>query len=172
VAVSATRRGRAANALLASVAAMVLAGCASAGQTSGSISQSGIMAGAGDSCAAASPPAYLGRARTVFTGTALPGPTTDAGSAGAVLVSPAHFRVLSYLKGSGPRVVTVQTAITIRGNAVAAVEDGIEPRAGQRWRIYTASLHMPYQTSACGGSCVIGGAADGVNMPCSQEERH
>lgn len=113
--------------------------------------------------------AYLDRARTVFLGTALPGPTANAGSAGAVLVSPAHFRVLSYLKGGGPRVVTVQTALTIRGNAVAAVEDGIEP---QRWRIYTASLHMPYQTSACGGSWVIGGPADDVNMPCSQEERH
>jgi hypothetical protein len=70
----------------------------------------------------------------------VPGPS--AGSAGAVLVSPAHFRVLLYLKGSGPRVVTVQTALTTRGNTVAAIEDGIEPRAGQRW------------------------------MPCSQEERH
>ena len=169
---TATRRGRVANALVASVAAMLLAGCASAGQSGGSISQSGTVAGAADSCTAASPPAYLDQARTVFTGTALPGPTAGAGSAGAVLVSPARFRVLSYLKGSGPGVVTVQTALTIRGNAVAAVEDGIEPRAGQRWRIYSASLHMPYQTSACGGSCVIGGPADDVNMPCGQEERH
>lgn len=112
---SATRRGRAANALLASAAAMVLAGCASARQSGGNISQSGTVAGAGDSCTAASPPAYLDRARTVFIGTALPGPTANAGSASAVLVSPAHFRVLSYLKGDGPRVVTVQTALTIRG---------------------------------------------------------
>lgn len=78
VTVSATRRDRAANALLASVAAMVLAGCASAGQSSGSIVPSGTVAGAGDSCTAASPPAYLDRARTVFIGTALPGPTADS----------------------------------------------------------------------------------------------
>jgi len=68
--------------------------------------------------------AYLALARVVFIGTALPGPVLDAGSAGAVLASPARFRVVRYLKGSGPRVVTVATALSGRGDAVTADEDG------------------------------------------------
>lgn len=106
----------------------------------------------------------------VFTGTALPGPTASAGSAGAVLTSPARFRVTRYLKGSGPAVVTVQTALTANGSGIAADEDGIEPRAGQRWTIYTTSQRVPYDTSDCAGSCVLGGSDD-VNIPCQQEAR-
>jgi hypothetical protein len=30
---------------------------------------------------------------------------------------------------------------------MVASEDGIEPRARQRWQIYTTSLHLPCQTS-------------------------
>ena len=121
------------------------------------------------SCAAERPSVHLASARVVFTGTALPGPTADAGSAGAVLASPARFRVAHYLKGSGPPVVTVRTALTVRGDTVIAEEDGIEPQAGQRWMIYTTSLRMPYQTSECGGSCLLGGPANDVNLPCGQE---
>jgi hypothetical protein len=79
--------------------------------------------------------------------------------------------VLSYLKGSGPGEVTVQTALTVRGNTVTGIEDGIEPRAGQRWRIYTTSAQMPYETSGCGGSCLIDGPRDDVNITCAQEDR-
>jgi len=88
-----------------------------------------------------------------------------------VLASPARFRVVRYLKGSGPRVVTVATALSGRGDAVTADEDGIEPRAGQRWTIYTTSLRMPYASSICGGSCVMSGPGDDVHMPCAQLER-
>jgi len=114
--------------------------------------------------------AYLASARAVFIGTALDGPAAGAGSAGVVLLSPARFHVTRYLKGSGPRVVTVQTALTSQGSTMTASEDGIQPRAGQRWKIYTTSLHMPYQTSICGGSCVLGAPSDDVNLPCGQEE--
>ena len=86
-----------------------------------------------------------------------------------MLASPARFRVARYLKGSGPPVVTVQTALTVKGDVVIAEEDGIEPQVGQRWMIYTTSLRMPYQTSECGGSCLLGGSANDVNIPCGQE---
>lgn len=123
------------------------------------------------SCAAERPSVNLAWARVVFTGTSLPGPTADAASAGAVLASPARFRVTSYLKGSGLPVVTVQTALTVQGNVVIGDEDGIEPQVGQRWMIYTTSLRMPYQTSECGGSCLLGGPGNNVNVLCGQESQ-
>lgn len=82
-----------------------------------------------------------------------------------------HLGLAAGHQGSGPRVVTVTTALSGRGDAVTANEDGIEPRAGQRWTIYTTSLRMPYATSICGGSCVMSGPRDDVNMPCSLLER-
>ena len=148
---------------------VMLAACASAaGSGHGA---SGTVARAAGSCAVASAAASLASARVVFIGTAQPGPTTAAGSAGPVLISPARFRVTRYLKGNGPRVVTVRTAVSNRGHAMIASEDGIEPRAGQRWRIYTTSLHLPYQTSLCGGSCLMSGLANTVNIPCAQQRR-
>ena len=156
---------RAAAALTISVAGVMLAACASAAGSGGSGS---VSAG---SCAAEHPSVYLAWARVVFTGTALPGPTADAGSAGAVLASPARFRVARYLKGGGPSVVTVQTALTVKRNVVIADEEGIEPQAGQRWMIYATSRRMPYQTSDCGGSCLLGWPADDVNIPCGQESQ-
>jgi hypothetical protein len=152
--------------LLFSAAATMLAACASTGGSG----ETGSGSGAAGSCIAASPSAELAGARVVFIGTALSGPVADAGSAGAVLASPARFRVARYVKGSGPSVVTVQTALTVEGNGVIANEDGIEPRAGQRWTIYTTSLRMPYQASDCTGSCVLGGSGS-VNIPCGAAAR-
>ena len=77
---------------------VMLAACASAaGSGHGA---SGTVARAAGSCAVASAAASLASARVVFIGTAQPGPTTAAGSAGPVLISPARFRVTQYLKGS------------------------------------------------------------------------
>ena len=159
-----SRGGRAGAALVSCLSGVMLTACAGAGGTAGGSASAG-------SCAAGTASAYLARARVVFIGTALPGPVLDAGSAGAVLASPARFRVVRYLKGSGPGVVTVVTALSGRGDAVTADEDGIEPRAGQRWTIYTISLRMPYATSICGGSCVMSGPGNDVNVPCAQLER-
>jgi hypothetical protein len=92
------------------------------------------------------------------------------GETGGLSCRPARFRVVRYLKGSGPAVVTVQTAVASRGNATVYGEDGIAPAAGQRWKIYTPSLHAPYQTSICNGSCVMNGGDD-VNPPCGREAR-
>lgn len=158
-----SRGGRAGAALVSCLSGVTLTACAGAGGSAGGSVSAG-------SCIGGTASAYLARARVAFIGTALPGPTIDAGSAGAVLASPARFRVVRYLKGSGPGVVTVATALSGRGDAVTANEDGIEPRAGQRWKIYTTSLRMPYVTSICGGSCVMGGLGDDVNMPCAQLE--
>ena len=164
------RRHLAITGLMVSAVAVMLASCAGAGRPPRGSSGSGTVSGSAGSCAVASASVYLSGARTVFTGTALPGPVAPAGSAGASLASPAHFRVIRYLKGSGPPVATVETAVVSHGNARVVNEDGIEPRAGQRWKIYTPSPHPPYQTSLCGGSCVMGGPGDGVNIPCGKEQ--
>lgn len=39
----------------------------------------------------------------------------------------------------------------VPANGVVA-EDGIEPQAGESWRIYTTSKHAPYATNVCIGS--------------------
>jgi len=81
----------------------------------------------------------------------LPGPTVRAGP-GDVLTSPARVRVEEYLKGGGPRVVTVVTGVTRTGDEVTSASEGIMPLAGQRWLIYATTRTMPYDTSVCSGS--------------------
>lgn len=127
-----------------------LAGCGGTGTTT--ISSGGACGGP------ASPGAsqYLASAAVAFVGIMLPGPDADAGS-GKVLTSPARVRVVRWLKGSGPPVVTVTTAVTRNSAGVAENEDGITPRAGQRWVIYATSRQMPYQTTVCSGSALASG---------------
>jgi hypothetical protein len=103
------------------------------------------------SCVGLTRAQQLQAARKVMLGVMLRGRTVSDGGH-LVLASPARMRVLRYIKGHGPRVVRVSTAVTPRDGGVVVGEDGIEPRAGQRWRIYTISKRMPYQTSICGGS--------------------
>jgi hypothetical protein len=102
----------------------------------------------GGSCAAGTPAGYFASARVILLGTMLPGHTANLGGH-RVLVSPARVRVIRYLKGDGPAVVSVVTGVT-SGNVVN--EDGIEPVAGQHWKIYTRSRRTPYQTSMCEGT--------------------
>ncbi len=87
-------------------------------------------------------------ARRVFVGVMLPGPATQGG----VLGSPARMRVERYLKGHGPRVVRVDTALRIKPGGITGGSEGIFPRAGERWKIYTGSRRQPFATSICGGS--------------------
>jgi hypothetical protein len=91
----------------------------------------------------------------VFVGVMLPGPTVSMGQ-DDVLTSPARVRVVKYLKGDGPRVVTVVTGVTQAGSGVAVSEDGIQALAGQRWQIYATTRNMPYQASICAGSTPLG----------------
>lgn len=110
------------------------------------------------SCAAGSPSAYFAAARMVFIGILQPGPVVSTGQ-GSVLASPARVRVVRYLRGNGPAVVTVRTGVTRSGSGNVTSEDGIQPRAGQRWKIYTTSRLMPYQTSICEGSAPASSAS-------------
>jgi len=68
--------------------------------------------GVAASCAAVSPAQQFAAARLVFIGVALPGPTAHY-SKRPVLASPARMRVERYLKGHGPGIVRVATAVTI-----------------------------------------------------------
>jgi hypothetical protein len=92
---------------------------------------------------------YLNDARLVFEGVMLAGPTATVGGR-QVLAGTARVRVIRYVKGHGPAVVTVTSGVNQAGNG--ANSEGIEPEIGQRWMIFTASVHMPYETSICSGS--------------------
>jgi hypothetical protein len=94
----------------------------------------------------------------VFVGVMLPGPTVSMAQ-GNVLTSPARVRVVRYLKGDGPRVVTVVTGVSKNGSGVAVSEDGIQALAGQRWQIYVTTGKMPYETSICSGSAPLGASS-------------
>ena len=88
-------------------------------------------------------------ARLVFDGVALGGPSVDG-----YLLSPARFRVERYRKGSGPKVVRVQTAYRQHEDGLVSVSSElISPRRGQRWRIFTrTSPDRVIKTSVCQGS--------------------
>jgi hypothetical protein len=78
----------------------------------------------------------------------LRGPSSQTGE----LLSPAKVRVARFLKGHGPSTVHVETAIQRSGSGYVENADGIDPRAGQRWKIYSESKRQPYATSVCDGS--------------------
>jgi hypothetical protein len=114
--------------------------------------------GVAASCAALSPAALLNAARLVFVGEMLPGPAVPVGAGRKVLASPARMRVARYLKGHGPTTVTVDTAVRIVPGGITGNGEGIEPRAGQLWKIYTNSRHQPFATSVCAGSAPVSAA--------------
>jgi hypothetical protein len=84
----------------------------------------------------------------------LSGPTALV-SGQRVLRSPARVRVLGYLKGHGPIVVRVKTGSAAVGGGIVVSEDGIEPVAGQSWRIYSDASRQPFTTSICAGSRLL-----------------
>lgn len=130
--------------------ALLVVGCGTAQATSTAAPRTTVT-GVAASCAAVSPAEQFAGARLVFVGVMLPGPTTRLGSR-PVLGSPARMRVERYLKGHGPGTVRVDTAVRIESDAIGVGEDGIEPRAGQRWKIFTESRRQPFNTSICSGS--------------------
>jgi hypothetical protein len=126
---------------------LFLAGCGGARVVATPVRYTAVAA----SCVGLSPAAQFAAARLVFVGRMLPGPTALVGGR-RVLGSPARMRVERYLKGHGPMTVAVDTAVTIERRGIRGNEDGIEPQAGQRWKIYTASRRQPFDTSICAGS--------------------
>jgi hypothetical protein len=100
-------------------------------------------------CLASSERQKFERAEVVFVAIAMPGPNARRGQ----LLSPARFRVVRYLKGRGPNVVRVQTGLSRRGRVLTHISEGIDPRAGEVWKIYgTRSSSGVVRTSTCAGS--------------------
>ena len=133
--------------------AAALAGCGSTGTASTSQAPrtsrtSATIRASAASCVGLSARQQLELARLVFVGRARPGPTAHVDGRN-VLISPARFRVLRYIKGHGPANLRVDTAVPANG---VVAEDGIVPQAGESWRIYTRSRHGPYDTNICLGS--------------------
>lgn len=131
---------------------LLLAGCGSA-QVAAAPARETVSAA---SCAGLSGAQQFAAARLVFVGVMLPGPIT-AGEGHRVLLSPATMRVERYLKGHGPQTVRIVTAVSARSDStsITLAEDGIEPRPGERWKIFTASRRQPFDTSICGGSARV-----------------
>jgi hypothetical protein len=96
---------------------------------------------------------HRAQADVVFGGIFLRGPATRG-----MLLSPARFRVVRYLKGRGPRRVRVQTAVRkLGGDTYVWMSEGIDPRAGERWRIYGfKARNGVVRTSLCAGSGRLG----------------
>lgn len=66
------------------------------------------------------------------------------------------MRVTHYLKGRGPATVSIVTGAARAGAGTHISEDGIAPRAGERWEILSSSTREPLAASVCLGSHEIG----------------
>ena len=97
-------------------------------------------------------PANPPKAPIAFEAKALKGRATPGG----YLVSPASFKVLKRVRGNAPkvgRVVKVRTAYTVgKDGVVGLAVGGVEPKAGQRWRLATgAPAKGAYTPDTCSG---------------------
>jgi hypothetical protein len=126
---------------------LVIAGCGSSAAHRTAI----VSGGSSASCAGLSRAQEMKHAKVVIEGIMLSGQTVWTGSS-RVLMSPARVHVLRYLKGDGPSVVRIQTGVSRRGSDVAVTEDGIQPRTGEQWILYSSRHSEPFTTSLCGGS--------------------
>ncbi len=133
-----------------------LAACGAVAEAGGSPASTRTQAVAA-SCAALTPNQQFKAAHVVFDGTMLSGPTSLVGGKRA-LRSPARVRVIGYLKGHGPAFVRVDTGSAAGGGGIVISEDGIEPVAGQDWRIYSDTSRQPFTTSICAGSRPLRGS--------------
>ena len=99
-------------------------------------------------CVASSEREQFQRAEVIFVCIAMRGP-----NASGRLLSPARFWVMRYLKGTGPKVVPVQTGFSRKGRVLTSISVGIDPRAGEPWKIFgTRSRSGVVRTSRCTGS--------------------
>jgi hypothetical protein len=85
------------------------------------------------------------RASVIFDGIALEGPTATGVQ---------RFRVLRYLKGSGPRIVRVATGEIRRPDGTRGFTSvSIHALRGERWRIFArGSARRTLSSSICDGS--------------------
>lgn len=70
------------------------------------------------------------------------------------LDSPARLKVLRYIKGTGPKEVSVETgSLRNRDGTTTSTSIGIKPRRGETWLIYgLATRKGVVITSSCAGS--------------------
>lgn len=113
-----------------------------------------LPAGASAACALTSLERLARQSPVVVTAKAQPGPLAQNGVG---LLSPASFRVVAYDQGSGPREIKVQTALTTGSSGLVAMSEGVNPLAGQTWRLWGAvAPDGSLQTSVCAGSTLAG----------------
>jgi hypothetical protein len=104
------------------------------------------------SCVRLTPAQQERLADVIFDGVALEGPT----SAGTQ-----QFRVLRYIKGSGPETARVATGVTAQPNGVRSTTSvSLDVAVGARWRIYAAENRAGrgLETNICLGSAKLGSA--------------
>ncbi len=141
-------RGRGLRWLCAAVIAVAVPAC---GASTGGNELVGVVDGSSGSCKALTPSQQFAQARVVLRGRMLPGPTV-ASEGRQVLLSAARVRVSQYLKGRGPAIIKVQTAISRSSAGYNEDEDGIQPVAGQHWLIFSTEPRQPIAASICDGS--------------------
>jgi hypothetical protein len=97
------------------------------------------------SCIRSSPAELRARADVIFDGVALEGPTATGVQ---------RFRVKRYVKGSGPRIVKVNTGYVRRADGTGTITSvSLVVRRGQAWRIFSrGSARRVLSTSVCDGS--------------------
>lgn len=105
----------------------------------------GFAATAEASCVLTTPGQQRARANVIFDGVALEGPTATGIQ---------RFRVTRYLKGSGPRVVRVNTGTTRRTDGTGMTTSvSLFVKRGEKWRIFgQGSPQKVVRTTVCDGS--------------------
>jgi hypothetical protein len=97
------------------------------------------------SCILMSPAEQRARAAVIFDGVALDGPTPTGIE---------RFRVVRYLKGSGPRVLRIRTGRKeFAGGGGVVTSVSIDAARGETWRIYARRVRPGlFETNVCDGS--------------------
>lgn len=97
------------------------------------------------SCLYMTPAQQRARANVIFDGVALEGPTSTGIQ---------RFRVMRYLKASGPQIVRVNTGYKKGPNgATITLSVSLVVNRGERWRIYgRGSARKVVSTTVCDGS--------------------
>jgi hypothetical protein len=97
------------------------------------------------SCVPQTPAQQRARAQVIFNGIALDAPTSSGIQ---------RFRVTRYLKGTGPRIVRVDTGNVRRSDGTGSITSvSLVVRRGEWWRIFArGSAAKVLRSSVCDGS--------------------
>ena len=105
-----------------------------------------LASAAAASCVPSTPAQQRARATVIFDGVALESGPTSTGVQ--------RFRVTRYLKGSGPRIVRVNTGHVRRADGIVTVTSvSLLVKRNERWRIFArGSAEKVLQSNVCAGS--------------------